>query len=863
MVLSGAAGLVWQLIWTAQISLVLGHEMVAVLAVLAAYFGGLSLGAYLFDRRIQASSQPGRVYACLELAIALWALVMSLFLPSVLPLVAPWLGATPHPVWHWFLAFALPLLLLLPATVAMGATLPAMNRQLQLTEKPALGTLYGANTLGAMLGVLLAVFVFLPFLGILHTVWFFAAINGICGLTAWLVWRQIQSNSLQEVADSHAASHQPAHEPVNKPTLHLDVEHPGTISQIEPLPTRRRVVFWLFATGFLGIAYEVLCVRVLSQVTENTVYTYAILLAVYLLGSALGASFYQRAIARGKICSMDRLLGVLLVSLAVSGASLWGSEVLGNTVARWSNSSAHAAAAVIAAEALLAAAAMLLPTMAMGAMFTHVCTLAGRSGLSLGRALAANMLGGALAPFLVGAVLIPAVGARTVLCLLVLGYGLLGSLSLSREPSRWLAVGGLLLFAIAAGPLRFVDVPAGGRIISYRDGIMASVSVVEDAAGTARLHINNRVQEGSSASGLVEVRLAQLPLLMHPAPRRALFLGLGTGYTAHAAAVDPQLRVDAVELLPEVVAASRLFALKSGAPIAASPVNLIAADARRYVQSTDKRYDVVVSDLFHPARSGAANLYTAEHFHAVQQRLLPGGIFCQWLALHQMDLETFKTIVASFMQVYPQGFAVLASNSLDTPVIGLVARAGNAPIRAQDIALRLATMTPAQISSHKTAHLEDVYAVLGSVIAGPQVLKAYAADAIPNTDDHPSVAYRAPWAIAARGDAPRQRLADLLAAWTPTQDAWLDSSDNAVSRRLTAYWQARKSYLELGLRTQAKVDPVMMLKQLQQPLLDIVAQSPDFRPAAEPLEAMAQAVEASTPLLAAQVRTQLKLALKL
>src|SRR5262249_8271778 len=148
-----------------------------------------------------------------------------------------------------------------------------------------------------------------------------------------------------------------------------------------------------------------------------------------------------------------------------------------------------------------------------------------------------------------------------------------------------------------------VDVPDGGRLVAYEDGVMAAVSVVEDAAGVARLRIDNRQQEGSSATRRVDGRLAWLPLLLHPAPGHALFLGLGTGVPASSAADDPTLDVDAVELLPEVIAASSHFVGGAGER---PRLHAMAADARRYVRASDRRYDVIVADNFHPARSGSA-----------------------------------------------------------------------------------------------------------------------------------------------------------------------------------------------------------------------------------------------------------------
>lgn len=166
----------------------------------------------------------------------------------------------------------------------------------------------------------------------------------------------------------------------------------------------------------------------------------------------------------------------------------------------------------------------------------------------------------------------------------------------------------------------FIEIPEGGQLVSFQEGVMAAVSVVEDAAGVARLRINNRQQEGSSATRRVDARQAWLPLLLHPAPSEALFLGLGTGVTSASAAEDPSLNVDVVELLPEVIAASTRFTADRLAGSAASRFHVLAADARRFVRVSARKYDVIVSDNFHPARSGSGALYTVEHFAAVRER---------------------------------------------------------------------------------------------------------------------------------------------------------------------------------------------------------------------------------------------------
>jgi len=824
MLLSGAAGLGWQVVWTAQFGAGLGHEIVAVLAVLAAFFGGLALGAWALGRTIATSRHPGRWYAGCEAVLALWGLALSFFLPALVESGARLIGAEPSVGWHWAVSFALPFVVLLPASAAMGATLPALESQLRAAHS-RLGALYAVNTLGAVTGVLLVVFVALPVWGLSFTAWLCAAANGLCALVAWWSWR-------------------------NRPV--------ASGAMVPMSGSGWRLPGLLMATGLLGIGYEVLAVRVLSQVTENTVYSYALLLAMYLAGTAAGAALYQRYLPAPADADRvrDRLLRWLALSVLLSGAALRWSELLAALPARWLGQGAIAA---LAGEALAAAAAMWAPTLLMGALFTHLCLQSQARGWPLGRALALNTAGAALAPALVGVWLLPAIGAHALVALLVLAYLLL------QMPAHWRRADAIvvavpaLLMVVALPPLRFVDVPEGGQVRSYREGVMAAVSVVEDDEGVSRLRINNRAQEGSSASGLVEWRLAQLPLLLHPGPRRALLLGVGTGFTAAAAAQQGSLQVDAVELLPEVVSATDLFAGSPQAPKPVRPVHMVAADARRFVQAAGPSYDVVVADLFHPARSGAGALYTVEQFEAVRARLAPGGLFCQWLAIHQMDLGTLRSIVAAFQDVFPNAIAVLASNSLDTPVLGLVALPGDGRIDLEALRARRAAaqVVPNLAAGLATAHLEDEFAIAGSAIAGPAALRRFVGDATANTDDRPVVNHRAPWATYAPESRPRDRLMALLTQLQPDAAELLHQPQAEDAGRMSAYWQVRRSYLQFGATVRPDPDPAVMLAKVQAPLLALLRQSPDFRPACDPLIAMGRALAASEPQRVRQLRATL------
>jgi spermidine synthase len=810
MMASGFAAMGYEIVWTQQSSLWLGHESAAVLAVVAAFFGGLALGGLTLGSRIEASSRPVRWYIGCELVAALWSLVLLVIASPFSGWVVRTIGIQPAPGWQWAIAFCSTFLVLLPATAAMGATLPAMERvTVQLRDQGrSIAALYASNTFGSVLGVLAAAFWLIPGVGLARSAAISMALNLVCGVVALAVFPRT----------THSAS-----------ALALDLRR------------ARRAVARLAVTGFLGISYEVVVVRVLSQVTEDTVYTFAMLLGVYLAGGSVGAVGYHRWLLRSRDRNDlgDRLVTGLASACLLGMASLWVAD----RIKAWAQGAFGASfAAAVVAEALLAVLAFGLPTIAMGAVFSHLSRTACNAGLGFGRAVGVNMLAAAAAPAVCGVVAVPALGPKAVLLLIAVGYLAVATRPAWTKPMLWVPAIGALALAVFAPPLRFVDVPIDGHVVSYQDGVMASVSVVEDAAGVARLRIDNRQQEGSSATRRVDSRLAWLPLLLHPAPRHALFLGLGTGVTASSAADDPTLDVDVVELLPEVIAASIHFI---GPSAGTRPrLHVMAADARRYVRATDRSYDVIVADNFHPARSGSAALYTVEHFEAVGRRLTSGGVFCQWLPVHQLDLPTLRSIVRSFVTVYPTSWAVIASNSLETPVLGLVARRDQRRFDITELRDRLSRLAlPERLAE---LGLEDELAVLGSAIAGGPALSRFAGNATTNTDDRPIVAYTAPRATYAPEEAPRDRLIALLRELSiDAGELVVPVADPTWRDRLAAYWMARNLFIASGRDVRPSPRVTDMLAQVREPLLSVLRISPDFRPAYDPLLAMAMALARS------------------
>ena len=376
--LSGFAGLGYEMVWVRALSAGLGHEIVSVLTVMAAFFVGLAAGAWLLERPIRISRAPQRWYAALELVVALWALTLSYLIPKMAPWGAALMGVQPSVPKQWGVTFVLPLVLLLPASVAMGATLPAMDCAVsRLGRRDRLvGGLYGANTLGAVAGTWAAAFWIVPAVGFSQTQRLLACVNLVCAAGVFAL----------------GGGNAP------RPEIPAARIHDGLPAQ--------RLLMTLFFTGLLGIGYEVLSVRMLSQVLENTVFSYAALLSVYLLGTAAGAALYQsRLVGLAFTPTLSRLL--MTQALACT-AGMWVLRFSGHIYGFFGRMGPRAA------ESCVAAAVFLGPTLVMGALFSHLAQAAKQHHKGLGAALAVNTLGGAGAPLLFGIVLLH--GVRPVQC---------------------------------------------------------------------------------------------------------------------------------------------------------------------------------------------------------------------------------------------------------------------------------------------------------------------------------------------------------------------------------------------------------------------------------------------------------------
>jgi spermidine synthase len=811
--LSGVAGLGYEMVWTRMFGLALGHEILAVLAVVAAFFSGLALGAYNLDGPIKHSAHPGHWYALLELIIGIWSLLLILLLPEANRFAASLIGVEPSPIRQWLISFCFPFILLLPATAAMGGTLPAIERLVSRLQQDGwtVGGLYAANTFGAVVGTMGATFWLTPMLGFNKTLIIFALINFICAAGVLIVSARHEQRLPRSWVDATS------------------------------LPSAKGLLVAVFTTGLLDIGYEVIIVRVIGQVLENTVYTFASILSIYLLGTAIGAALYQRYAPRHTFTEvLTWLLQATSIFCLLGVVLLWVSEPIYEAVR--TNLGAGFIAS-IAGELVVAMAVFLPPTLAMGATFSHLAQ-AGRDASGLGIVLGINTLGAALAPLLFGVLILPLLGSKTTLILLSLGYLLLTPQVVSFR-SVWkisIPAGAGLALLLMPAQLRFVTPPPGGELIEHKEGVMAAVSLVSDTRQALHLKVNDRFQMGGTTSAYSDRRQAFIPLLLHPQPKHALFLGIGAGITFATADDYPGLQADGVELVPEILPLLAYFERSPGEILDNPRLKLFVGDARRFVSASRKQYDVIVADLFHPARDGAGSLYTLEHFRAVRARLSEDGIFCQWLPLYQMDLETLRSIVRTYLEVFPDGSAYLAHFSLQSPMIGLVSQSPATGYPDDWLESRMQNDELAR--TLRGLRLHNIYALFGNYLAGSTELATFAGDAPINQDDYPYVIFQAPRFAYSQQEPAQTRLLELVDRFKPnTEEVLALETTQGIAeshQRLERYWQARNAFLHLGVGVPRTGDALQLFNRIGGPLLELVRISPDFDAAYNPLLGMAR-----------------------
>ncbi|MCY3020983.1 MAG: fused MFS/spermidine synthase [Planctomycetota bacterium] len=742
---SGASALLYQVVWTKKLALLFGVTTYAVSTTLSVFMLGLALGSWFFGSLADRSARPLRVYVWLEAGIAASAGV-SLILLELMNAVVGNLGFSSS------LSFAFTacrlagsFAVLIVPTFLMGGTAPVLAKVVIASCENAgrtLGLLYAANTLGGVAGCLLAGFVAIPFVGLHCTL-----LTGIAGnvAVAFLVWVLFARAEAPPQATSAPA-------PASLPVRVAD----------DPRMRRAMLAAFLMA-GFLGLAIEVAWTRLLLLYLGPTAQAFAAMLAVYLLGLAVGSALSGRYADKWDSARGFALFQVLTGTFILATVFLWlpyWRQTTGR-LAVWAAANAPLVRNRPGVDGIVvplthAVMLVLAPTFLMGCAFPFgarfFATETASLGKRLGSAYMLNTLGCMLGPLVCGFWWLPYLGLQKTQVLCALGYLACAGLVLAaRTPwrRRWTAAGatGLLLVAsvLLLQPDRarsYLSKEEDAQLVYYEEDHTGSVYVVdrETAQGTVRrLVVGTTSMMTNSFGGRRYTHLiGDLPLLLHPAPREALVICLGSGMTLSAVASHPDVAsIDCADLSEGVVYAARHFFAKENASVLDDPrVSVIVNDGRTHLLATKKRYDVIALEPPPPNNAGVSNLYSVEFYRLCKSRLGKGGMVAQWLPYHCVTLAQAQSVVGSMQAVFPTTTVWELFAGKEFCVIGHEDD-GGAPY--ERIAARLAVPTvSAQLRSAGIRNADDV---LACFVMGPAHTRAFSGAAPLITDDQPGLGY--------------------------------------------------------------------------------------------------------------------------
>jgi spermidine synthase len=678
---SGLCALVYQIAWQREFRLIFGSSTAASAAVLTIFIGGMGAGGLLLGKRADASPRPLRLYAALELAIAATAALT----PPLLDLARAGYLATGGalalgPIAGTALRLVLAALVLAAPTLLMGGTLPAAVRGAQTdadARRRTVGLLYGANTIGAVTGCVLATFSLLERLGTRATLWSACAANAAVAIAAALLSRR------------------------------ADPEPPTTTTEDPEIARAAPAWLVLGAAAIVGCAFfllELVWYRVLGPLLGGTVFTFGLILAVALVGIGAGGFAYSIVGAQRPATLRGFALTCLGEALAIAIPFALGDRLALLALAMRPDTGATLIG-YLPGWILVTAIVVLPAALVSGAQYPLLVALLGKGrrgvGAQLGAAAACNTGGAMLGSLSGGFALLPALGATgcwRAAALLLVALGLAALVISRRDPvpaeddrvAPWMPsprrfvrraappVMAVLALAslVARGPTAmWRHSPIGaGRVdrkilaspndarhfmhetrrgaIWEREGVESSVAL--DATDGLAMVVNGKIDGNARGDASTQVMGGLLGALLHPSPRRAMVIGLGTGSTAGWLAAVPSIeRVDVAELEASMLHVARECAPVNERVLENPKVSVHLGDAREILLTIPSRYDVIFSEPSNPYRAGVASLFTREYYRAIAARLAEGGLFLQWVQMYEIDASTVRSIYATALAVFP------------------------------------------------------------------------------------------------------------------------------------------------------------------------------------------------------------------
>ncbi len=669
--LSGASALTYEIVWQRQMFLIFGASAPATTAILTAIFLGIAFGSQLAVPLMRRVPDSLMLYAVLEAVMGLWGL----FVPTLLSQAdALYVGAVSSLGEGHFLQaplrFCLAVIPLLPATLAMGATIPVMVRSVAGLRRSAVAWAYGINILGAVAGSLSTGLLWLQMLGISNTRLVAVALNAAAFAVIVLLRRRggiLVPDSGDSLLD--AAPRETHRLPVRLGPLYL-------------------------TAGFVALGLEVVWLRFLGIVNSNSTATFTLTLTIYLLGMGLGSlivyPLLRRKLDARSIFSLANA-GTAVCSLLTFGVVYLAARINVALISEPSKAGTLQLSDIYLAEGIIIAGLMLLPTLFMGLVYPAVCDCCEDVGAArdrwVGQMYFLGTIGSVIGILLVGILLIPTLGLHGTFAVLVglsVAVFLLAERGTPRTGNRrWLlpaVAGGCALWAgwivFESRPVlrevvaeirngRWYEVPPDGsaatvptsqlaELVHVKAGASGTVMVKLESNGIDRLvYVDDQLVASTNLGARVDaLMLAHLPLLLHPATQNALTVGFGTGGTSYALTTHG-IKAYCVEIEPEVPRASEHSAQQNFGVLDNPLFTLILNDARDHLHSGTRTYDVIATDVTNLQYKQNGNLYTVEYFDLMRQRMNADGVACAWIPMAAISTEELRILMRGFIEVFP------------------------------------------------------------------------------------------------------------------------------------------------------------------------------------------------------------------
>ncbi len=657
---SGACGLIYEVVWSRMMSLILGRSVLAVGIVLAAFMSGIALGSYVLGKYADRSKNPLRLYALYELGIGLTALVVSFLLTRTAPLHA-WIHQTlgESPLMHlsgFLMVFAL---LILPTTL-MGATLPVLSRVVMTRLSGVvreLGRLYAINTVGAVAGSLLAGFYLIGRFGLHGAVYVAVFGNVAVGILAWLASARSVSAGVPVATPSSSSPKSPRAESVGTDTQTLRT---------------KRLLLWAFAlSGLTSFAYEIFWTRSLVFLLGNTTYAFTLMLTAFLSGIALGGYGVRFLADRFKhplrlFAAIEMLIGVLSAVALPLLFFIVKSEAVHSFLARYSGQLELLAVS----NFVIALSLMLLPATLIGATLP----LLGRifvsdlknTGTTVGKIYAINTLGNVLGALLPGLLIMPLIGIQKgILLMAALNVGLGIVLVFSRWKHAMAVVSATVVVflavtvALARTPISFQFPSEYQRprdeVLFYKEGGLVTTKVwISADTGYKVISVDGINIGGTSDSDYKQQILAHLPKLLLKSYRSELSIGLGSGILIGESARHAALkRLVCVEISKGVAEGARYFSKENFNVLKDPRAVMIVDDVVGFLQTASEQFDIISADEKTTGKYASNSLsYSKEYYALLRQRLAPGGLVMQWMPTDLPPLQ-YALALRTFLDAFP------------------------------------------------------------------------------------------------------------------------------------------------------------------------------------------------------------------